>query len=153
MDITTLSKRSGIKYYTLRRYTQELKARGIDPTEAIIPMVQEIYRLTGTGMTIKKAVDHVLTREEVGDPMTRMESKINELQKENQALNQLVQVYLSKIDTLQDAVKALPKPSDTTKEVWEKTVKRLDQLEALIKYRTEKTAPWYKTLFKRLFKR
>lgn len=135
MNLTELSKKSGIKYHTARKYVKALQEKGIisEVSEELIPILKQIAELTASGKTVNEAIDFLVSRpakeSNFSEILLRLESKIDALEKENRAQKELLQVYLSKIDKLQEQVRALPAPkkpvSERVKEWWKSLSKKL----------------------------
>ena len=116
MTIKEIAERSGLNYYTVRKYCKALQERGIEASEDVVEIVQKISEMTSTGSTVEDAISSILRtpqrseEQSFSNILLRLESKIDRLEKENKAQADLLQVYLSKIDRLEDVVKALPPP-------------------------------------------
>jgi len=135
MNVTELSKKSGLKYHTARKYVKALQERGIisEPSEELIPILKQIAELTASGKTVNEAIEFIVSRPaqeaNFSEILLRLEAKIDALEKENRAQKELLQVYLSKIDKLQEQIRALPAPKKTV---------------------SEKVKQWWKSLSKKL---
>lgn len=116
MTIKEIADLAGLNYYTVRKYCKSLQERGIEPTEDTVEIVKKIAEMTSSGSTVEDAISSILQTPRRSEDQTfseillRLETKIDKLERENKAQADLLQVYLSKIDDLQDAVKALPPP-------------------------------------------
>lgn len=119
INIADLSRKSGLNYHTVRKYLIALESKGIKnmPETQLISLLRAIKDLTEKGNTVNQAID-ILLREEQEKKTTEemfriLEKKIDDLEKENKHLRDLIQVYLSRIDSLEqkiDKIQALPKP-------------------------------------------
>ncbi len=118
MTISELAKTRNMPYSTVRKYVNALIERGIiapDRTShgvVLSPSDVEVFdtlvSFIRSGMPLKTAIDRLAegrkaTTDEVIQYLQRLERKIEELEKENKALRELVQMYLSE-------VKGLPAP-------------------------------------------
>ena len=118
MTISELAKTRNMPYSTVRKYVNALIERGIiapDRTShgiVLSPSDVEVFdalvSFIRSGMPLKTAIDRLAegrkaTTDEVIQYLQRLEKKIEELEKENKALRELVQMYLSE-------VKGLPVP-------------------------------------------
>ncbi len=119
LTIKEVAERSGLKYHTARNYTIALQKRGISLSAEVIPVLGMIAKLTSEGMGIDAAVDQVVSTDEKSLTMIQIMEKVSSLEKQIDTQNQLLQVYLSKIDRLETQIqKALPKPEDEKKPIW-----------------------------------
>ncbi len=118
MTIKEIADRAGLKYHTARNYLKLFEEHGIEPTEAVIPLIKKIPSLLSEGLTTSEAVNFLLRTPEKEEGQTfsevllRLERKIDHLEKENRAQSDLLQVYLSKIDRLEETIRALPAPKE-----------------------------------------
>lgn len=116
MTIKEIADLAGLNYYTVRKYCKALQERGIEPTEETVEIVRKIAEMTSSGSTVEDAISSILQTPQRSEEQTfseillRLEAKIDRLERENKAQADLLQVYLSKIDDLQETVKALPPP-------------------------------------------
>ncbi len=116
MTIKEIADLSGLNYSTVRKYCKALQERGIEPAEDVVEIVQKISEMTSSGSTVEDAISSILRTPQRSEEQSfshillRLEAKIDRLEKENKAQADLLQVYLSKIDRLEDVVKALPPP-------------------------------------------
>jgi len=116
MNLKELAGHAGMNYYTLRKYYVALKERGLvtQPSEDIIPLLKQIAQFTSEGLTVQSAIDKIAKRSNSPQAFTsvllRLEEKIDNLENENKALRDLVQIQLAEMK------KMLPKPdADTDK--------------------------------------
>lgn len=115
MTISELSKIRNMPYSTVRKYINALIERNIiapDRTSHGIMLSQydvEIFdRLVSfirSGMPLKTAIDRLVegrknTTDDVIQYLQRLERRIEELEKENRALREIIQVYLSEVKSL-----------------------------------------------------
>jgi len=129
MTISELAKTRNMPYSTVRKYVNALIERGIIAPERTshgvvlsssdVEVFDTLVSLVRSGLPLKSAIDRLAQgREAPADEviryLQRLERRIEELEKENRALRELIQVYLSE-------VKGLPKP----KKPWWKRLFRL----------------------------
>ena len=120
VKISTVARRSGVNYHTVRKYLMVLKENGIElPEDQLVEMVKKIKALTSEGYTVKQAIQRILEKEDksVDEMFAVLLKRISELERSNEQLSDLLQIYLSKINQLEERIKALPKPR---KSLWQR---------------------------------
>ncbi len=116
MNIKELAEISGMNYHTVRKYYLALHSRGLvtEPSEEIIPLLKQIAKLTSEGLNVQDAINKLVKKDNspqaFASILLRLEQKIDNLEKENRALRELVQVQLAEMK------KMLPKPEEKPKE-------------------------------------
>jgi len=130
INIAEISRKSGLNYHTTRKYLMALQSKGIKelPEIQLISILRSIKELTSKGYTVNESIDLILKEDQQKKTTDEMfmilEKKINDLEKENRALKELIQVYLSRIDKLEQKIdlipQALPKPREP---FWKKITK------------------------------
>ena len=118
LTISELAKTRNMSYSTVRKYVNALIERGIIAPErtshgfVLSPSDVEVFdtlvSFIRSGMPLKSAIERVAGGKaphtnEVIQYLQRLEKRIEELEKENRALREIVQMYLSE-------VKGLPVP-------------------------------------------
>jgi len=132
LNIRELSKIMNMSYYTTWKYVKLLNdhklitlERDNGKAKIITEHVNTFKRfveLLNSGYNLQNALIKLKEGFSEGDNeviqyIQKLEKRIIELEKENRNLSQLLQVYLSKIDSIEDQIKALPSPS---KSIWER---------------------------------
>jgi len=118
LSVKELSERVNIPYTTAAKYLKALQERGFvrvkregkrvlypDETEGIL---RQLVDLVKSGISFSQALDRLsygenLVKDPVLEEIRRLRREIEDLKKENRALRELVQMYLSE-------VKGLPAP-------------------------------------------
>jgi len=103
MNIKKLADSAQMNYHTVRKYYLALYKRGLvtEPSEEIIPLLKRIAKLTEEGLSVQKAIDEIAKKDDspqaFASILLRLEKKIDDLEKENRALRELVQVQLAEM--------------------------------------------------------
>ncbi|WP_155825504.1 hypothetical protein [Hippea alviniae] len=112
MNIKELSELAHMNYHTVRKYYLALYDRGIvtEPTEEVIPLLKQIAKFTSEGLSVQEAINKLVKKDDTPQAfasiLLRLEKKIDDLEKENRALRELVQIQLAEMR------KMLPKPEE-----------------------------------------
>ena len=132
LNIRELSKIMNMSYSTTWKYVKLLndhKLITLERDNGKVKIITEhvntfkrFVELLNSGYNLQNALIKLKEGFSEGDNeviqyIQRLEKRIIELEKENRNLSQLLQVYLSKIDSIEDQIKALPKPK---KSIWER---------------------------------
>lgn len=113
VKISTVARRSGLNYHTVRKYLIALQNEGIQlPEDQLVEMVKKIKELTSEGYTVHQAIQRILERDNksVDEMFSLLLKRISDLERQNHQLSELLQVYLSKINQLEEKIHALPQP-------------------------------------------
>jgi len=136
VNLRELSKNMNMPYSTVRKYinvliehelinpernnrTLILNTDHVNIFKTLVSLIQSGYSFNTAIQKLKEGFSN--PNNEVIQYIQRLEKRIENLEKENRNLNQLIQIYLSKIDNIEDQIKALPKPKES---IWKK-IKRL----------------------------
>lgn len=125
LNIREVSRMIGLSYSTTWKYLKVLEERGFiritrsyhgaKITDSDFAILQEFVRLIrDEGISLEGALERLAkgksgTDETVIEYLRRLEKKIEDLEKENKALREIVQKYLFEVEQL----KGLPKPRDS----------------------------------------
>ena len=137
MTLKEISEKLGISHASAYRLVNSLVENGLievvqeKNNKYIIKdndfeLVKELNNLVKSGFSRNKAVEILKEKNIKSDNIdffiafNELKEEIQSLKKENIALKELLQVYLSKIDKLEDQIKALPKPREP---FWKKITK------------------------------
>ncbi len=151
MTLKDLSKQAGMNYNTTRKYYMVLQENGLakSPDSGLIPILQEIARLSSEGKTVKQAVEiiktHGISRE--SDEMRSLRTEVSELKKEVRSLSELLQLELRNLQE----VRALPETVDQLSKLRHDVLTLSSKLES----KQEQAGFWFhvKTAFSSLFRR
>jgi len=120
VKISTVARRSGLNYHTVRKYLMALQKQGIQlPEDQLVEMVKKIKNLTAQGYTVHQAIQRILEKEDksVEEMFAVLLKRISDLEHQNKQLSDLLQVYLSRINKLEEKIQALPQPR---KSLWQR---------------------------------
>jgi DNA-binding MarR family transcriptional regulator len=117
LNLSDLAKSRNVPYSTVRKYVNALSEKGFISPETTphsvtlrkrdIDIFDKLLALIRSGVSFKKAVEKLGEgedgdKDDVLDYLQRLERKVDSLEEENKKLRELVQVYLSKVDELQN---------------------------------------------------
>ena len=108
-----------------------LQSKGIKelPEIQLISILRSIKELTSKGYTVNESIDLILKEDQQKKTTDEMfmilEKKINDLEKENRALKELIQVYLSRIDKLEQKIDLIPQALPKPREPFWKKIRKL----------------------------
>ena len=131
INIAEISRKSGLNYHTTRKYLMALQSKGIKelPEIQLISILRSIKELTSKGYTVNESIDLILKEDQQKKTTDEMfmilEKKINDLEKENRALKELIQVYLSRIDKLEQKIDLIPQALAKPREPFWKKIRKL----------------------------
>jgi DNA-binding MarR family transcriptional regulator len=126
LNLSDLAKSRNVPYSTVRKYVNALSEKGFISPETTphsvtlhkkdIEVFDKLLVLIRSGVSFKKALDKLGegedgSRDNVVDYLQRLERKVDSLEEENKKLRELVQVYLSKVDELQNQLMSPKKRS------------------------------------------
>ncbi|MCD6143668.1 MerR family transcriptional regulator [Thermococcus sp.] len=111
LTIRELARVINMPYSTTRKYVKALEDRGLihmvrtdhgyQLGDHAVEMVKQLKALVESGISLNQALDQLAgSKDNIMALLQRMDQKINNLEKENRALRELVQVLMAKIDQL-----------------------------------------------------
>ncbi len=125
MNLSDLAKTRSVPYSTVRKYVNALAEKGLIYPEVgsrsvtirdnDVEVFDELLRLVRSGMSFRSALDRLSEKKisgksDVASYFRKIEKKIDSLEEENRKLREIVQVYLSRIESLESQIKELMPP-------------------------------------------
>ncbi len=125
MNLSDLAKTRSVPYSTVRKYVNALAERRLIYPEVgshsvtirdnDVEVFDELLRLVRSGISFRSAIDRLSEKKRVDQSdeisyLRKIEKKIDSLEEENRKLREIVQVYLSRIESLESQIKELMPP-------------------------------------------
>ena len=125
MNLSDLAKTRSVPYSTVRKYVNalaereliypEVGSRSVTIHDNDVEVFDELLRLVRSGISFRSALDRLSEKKISGKSdavsyFRKIEKKIDSLEEENRKLREIVQVYLSRIESLESQIKELMPP-------------------------------------------